>query len=220
MSAAHTWASVGFVVGAGSGGGTVEAESSRVRSAGDSQSLSGFQICRKPIRQAIEMSDAPMSTIHGLMKFEMTNCGTANDTPVTRIAGQISIMPRQPANAHTTQNGTISENNGSWRPTMAPSRKGSSPVTLARPAIGVPSAPKATGAVLAMSERPDAASGEKPSPIRIAPVTATGVPKPDAPSKKAPNEKAMRRSCSLRSAVTPPMVVCRILNAPFSTVSR
>ena len=34
--------------------------------------------------------------------------------------------------------------------------------------IGVPSAPKATGAVFAISERPDAASGEKPSPIRIA----------------------------------------------------
>jgi hypothetical protein len=35
-----------------------------------------------------------------------------------------------------------------------------------------------------MSERPDAASGEKPSPIRIAPVTATGVPKPEAPSRQ------------------------------------
>ena len=56
---------------------------------------------------------------------------------------------------------------------------------------GVPSAPNATGAVLAISDRPDAASGEKPSPIRMAAVTATGVPKPAAPSKKAPNEKAM-----------------------------
>ena len=52
--------------------------------------------------------------------------------------------------------------------------------------IGVPSAPKATGAVLAMSDRPDAASGVKPRPISIAPVTATGVPKPAAPSKNAP----------------------------------
>jgi hypothetical protein len=103
---------------------------------------------------------------------------------------------------------------------MAPSRNGSIPVTPARPAIGVPSAPKATGAVLAISDRPDAASGEKPSPIRIAPVTATGVPKPEAPSKKAPKENAMSSSCSRRSAVTLPMVDCRISNAPFSTVSR
>src|SRR5262249_15283619 len=54
-----------------------------------------------------------------------------------------------------------------------------------------------------MSERPDAASGENPSPMRIAPVTATGVPKPDAPSKKAPKENAINRSCSRRSARTP-----------------
>ncbi len=94
------------------------------------------------------------------------------------------------------------------------------PVTLARPAIGVPRAPKATGAVLAMSERPEAASGEKPSPIRIAPVTATGVPKPDAPSKNAPNAKAMSRSWSRRSVVTPPMVDCNVAKTPFSTVRR
>ena len=87
------------------------------------------------------MSEAPISTIHGLMKLEIRNCGTANETPVTRIAGQISIIPRQPAKAQISQNGTISEKNGSCRPTIAPSRNGSSPVTLARPAIGVPSAP-------------------------------------------------------------------------------
>ena len=68
--------------------------------------------------------------------------------------------------------------------------------------IGVPSAPNATGAVLAMSDSPDAASGVKPRPIRIAPVTATGVPKPDAPSKNAPKEKATSSSCSRRSSVT------------------
>src|ERR1700712_6078883 len=100
-------------------------------------------------------------------------------------------MPFQPANAHTTQNGTISENSGNWRPTIAPRILGSRPVTEARPWIGVPSAPKATGAVLAISDRPDAASGEKPSPIRTAPVIATGVPNPDAPSKNAPNENAI-----------------------------
>src|SRR4051794_23217303 len=175
------------------------AESSRLRSAGDVQSSLGDHTLRKSRRHAIEISDAPISTIHGLMKFEIRNCGTANETPVTRIAGQTSFMPFQPANAQISQNGTISEKNGNCRPTIAPSKNGSKPVTLARPAMGVPSAPKATGAVLAISDRPEAASGEKPSPIRIAPVTATGVPKPDAPSKKAPKEKAIRRSCSLRS---------------------
>jgi hypothetical protein len=50
-------------------------------------------------------------------------------------------MPRHPANAQINQKGTINEKNGSWRPTIAPSANGSSPVTLAKPAIGVPSAP-------------------------------------------------------------------------------
>ena len=94
---------------------------------------SGCQTFRKQIRHAIEISDAPISTIHGLMKFEIRNCGTANDTPVTRMAGQICSMPRHPANTQISQNGTISEKNGNCRPTIAPSRNGSRPVTLARP---------------------------------------------------------------------------------------
>ena len=60
---------------------------------------------------------------------------------MTRMAGQISFMPRQPAKAQISQNGTISEKNGNCRPTMAPRMKGSMPVTWARPAMGVPSAP-------------------------------------------------------------------------------
>ena len=68
-------------------------------------------------------------------------------------------MPRQPAYAQTSQNGTMIEKNGSCRPTIPLSANRSSPVTLWSAMIGVPSAPKATGAVLAMSDRPDAASG-------------------------------------------------------------
>src|SRR5947209_7279660 len=100
-------------------------------------------------------------------------------------------MPFQPAKAQISQNGTINEKKGSCRPTIAPSRNGSMPVTLERPAMGVPRAPYATGAVLAINDRPEAASGEKPRPIKIAAVTATGVPKPEAPSKNAPKQNAM-----------------------------
>ena len=128
-------------------------------------------------------------------------------------------MPRKPAKAQISQNGTMNEKNGSWRPTMALSWNRSSPVTLASAMSGVPSAPKATGAVLAISDRPEAASGEKPSPISIAAVTATGVPKPAAPSKKAPKQKAMNRSCSRRSSEMPRMLRCRTSNSPFSLVS-
>ena len=53
------------------------------------------------------------------MKFEIRNCGIAKDTPQTRIAGQICIMPRRPANAQISQNGTSSEKNGNCRPIIA-----------------------------------------------------------------------------------------------------
>jgi len=45
------------------------------------------------------------------------------------------------------------------------------PVTLANAMMGVPSAPNATGAVLAISDKPEACSGLKPRPIRSAAVT-------------------------------------------------
>ena len=54
-----------------------------------------------------------------------------------------------------------------------------------------------------MRDNPEARSGRKPSPMRMAAETATGVPKPAAPSKKAPKEKAISRSWSRRSGVTP-----------------
>src|ERR1044072_9540424 len=118
-SAHHTWLELGFGP-AGFGGGAVPALSSWVRSAGESDSSFGRHTLRKPIRTAIEISDAPMSTIHGLMKLEIRYCGIANETPVTRIAGHTSFMPFQPAKAQISQKGTISEKNGSWRTTTAP----------------------------------------------------------------------------------------------------
>src|ERR1700743_2189447 len=44
----------------------VAADSSRSRSAGDSQRFSGRQTRRNRIREPIEISEAPMSTIQGL----------------------------------------------------------------------------------------------------------------------------------------------------------
>ena len=54
----------------------------------------------------------------------------------------------------------------------------------------------------------------------MAPVTATGVPKPAAPSKKAPKEKAMNSSCSRRSGVRAAMLSRRTENSPASSVRR
>ena len=62
---------------------------------------------------------AMMSTNSGPMKLETRYCGIANDKPVTRIAGQISIIALRPAKAQISQNGTSSEKNGNWRPIIA-----------------------------------------------------------------------------------------------------
>jgi|SRR5229473_2154536 hypothetical protein len=88
ISEAQTCALVGFGPVLGAGAVMVEAESSCVRKAGDFQISFGCQILRNPMRNAIEISEAPMSTIQGLTKLEIRNWGTANETPVTRIAGQ------------------------------------------------------------------------------------------------------------------------------------
>src|SRR5437764_1388480 len=111
----------------------------------------------------------------------------AKQTPAVSAAGQTPNIPRKPDIAQTTQKGMIIENKGKSRPTVADNVNSSIPVTPFSARIGVPSAPNATGAVLAISDKPEAASGLKPSWIRIAALTATGVPKPAAPSKKAPN---------------------------------
>ena len=87
----------------------------------------------------------------------------AKARPAVRAAGHTASMPRKPAIAHTTQKGMISEKNGSWRPTIWERATSLKPVTLLSAMIGVPSAPKATGAVLAISDKPEAARGLKPS---------------------------------------------------------
>ena len=146
---------------------------------------------------------ATMSTSQGPWKLETRYCGSAKEAPATSSAGQTSIMRRKPTMAQISQNGTMIEKKGSWRPIMPESSSRSSPVTAESAMTGVPSAPKATGAVLAIRQRPAAESGEKPSPISMAAVTATGVPKPAAPSKKAPKQKAMNRTCIRRSSEMP-----------------
>jgi hypothetical protein len=80
------------------------------------------------------------------------------------------------------------------------------PVTCARVRIGVPMAPKATGAVLPIRARSAACKGRKPSPISMAAEIATGVPKPAAPSMNAPKLNAISSSWMRRSEASVPML--------------
>src|SRR5678815_1842829 len=119
--------------------------------------------------------------------------------PDTTAAGQTSIAcfnvpPSILTNSATSQNGTSSETHGSWWPAMVDSVSSSSWLTAASVTIGVPIAPNATGAVLAMRLSTADWNGLKPSPTMIAPAIATGVPNPEVPSMIAPNENAMSKT--------------------------
>ncbi|KAF5032024.1 hypothetical protein DSECCO2_621620 [anaerobic digester metagenome] len=94
----------------------------------------------------------------------------------------------------------------------------SRPLTWLATMTGMPSAPKATGAVLATRQMPPAYTGLKPSPISMAAVMATGVPKPAVPSRNAPKAKAMNRACNRRSSVSRASEPLMISNSPDSTV--
>src|SRR5690606_19883680 len=83
---------------------------------------------------------------------------------------------------------------------------------------GVPTEPKATGAVLAIRHMPAAYNGLNPRPTNIAAEIATGAPKPAAPSRKAPNENAISNACNLLSGVTDAIKFLIISNWPPATV--
>ena len=123
----------------------------------------GRQTRIRPTSAAMEQPPEATPTSHGPWKFDTKNCGTAKATPATSAAGQTPHMPRQPANAATTQNGTRTEKNDNWRPTIAEIFNASRPVTCASVVIGMPSEPNATGAVLAIRARPEACKGRNPS---------------------------------------------------------
>jgi len=130
---ATTSAVVGSARGRG-GGGIVAAESSRLRKAGEVHSSDGCQTLKKPIRHAMQISEAPISTIQGLTKLEIKNWGTAKETPQTRIAGQI-CNHAPPAGKGADQPGRHDQREERQLPPDHRTQQiGSSPVTLARPA--------------------------------------------------------------------------------------
>src|SRR5579859_387286 len=164
----------------------------------------GFQKSRNSTVQNREKRPAVMSTRLLSILLDQTNCMNAKDTPTTIMAGSTSKVSFQPTMARTSQKGTITAVSGSMRPIMAFISASGRAVTVASICTGVPIAPHATGAVLAIRFRAAAWKGLKPRPIMKAPAIATGEPNPAQPSMNAPKQKATSRSCSLRSEVMPP----------------
>src|SRR6202040_724351 len=141
----------------------------------------------------------------------------AKEMPTTRMAGSTSKVSFHGTMARTSQNGTMMAVMGRMRPIMAFMSASGSKVTAASMCTGVPMAPQATGAVLAMRLSAAAWKGLNPRPIMKAPAMATGEPNPAQPSMNAPKQKATSNSCKQRSEEMPPMEAFMISKSPVLT---
>src|SRR3954452_12253741 len=139
-----------------------------VATVASSQRSDGCQARQNAASAAIDARPPAMSTSSGPMKLLQANCTAANVPPQTSTAGHTERSPRQPLIETTSHAGTISETNGNCRPAIIPSVFAGIPVTAPSVRMGVPIAPNATGAVLAISERPAAYSGVNPRPMSSA----------------------------------------------------
>ena len=137
------------------------------------------------------------------------------------MAGQICIMPRQPANAQISQNGTMSEKNGSWRPTMAPRMYRSRPVTAPRADDGRAERPEGHGRRVGDQRQAGGRERREAEPDQ----DRAGHGDRGAEAAGALEEGAEREGDEqqLEAAVggdARRSNRCRILNEPFSTVRR
>src|SRR5580658_8160004 len=135
------------------------------RSSGKRQMFLGFQKRRKIMVAMRETTPEAMSTRLLSMKLDQKNWVPAKETPTTRMAGRTSTVSDQLTMARTSQKGTITAVIGRMRPIMALRSLSLRAVTEASAWMGVPIAPKATGAVLAMRLSAAAWKGLKPRPI-------------------------------------------------------
>src|ERR1700739_1539017 len=99
-----------------------------------------------------------------------------NETPTTRMAGRTSKVCAHPTLGTTRTEATLTAVKGRRRPTIALTSDSGRPETAARAWTGVPIAPHATGAVLAIRLSAAAWNGRNPRPIMNAPAIATGAP--------------------------------------------
>src|SRR6266446_5727457 len=181
------------------------------------QILFGFQKWRKATVATIETAPATMSTRLLSTWFDQKYWVNPKERPTTRMAGRTSNVSAHPTIVRTSQNGTMTAVKGRMRPIIALRSDSDSPHTAANVCTGVPIAPQATGAVLAIRFSAAAWKGRKPSPIMKAPAMATGAPNPAAPSMNAPKQNATSKTCRRRSGVMPATDSFMISNWPVST---
>ena len=141
---------------------------------------------------------------------------------MTAAAGPASRTPRSPSRMNRMTNGTsaamtktMTETSWAMSPTCSVVLPPTSPAVV----IGMPTAPKATGAVLATRTVVIALPGLMPSASSIVAVMATGAPKPARASSRPPKQNAIRAAW-MRTSPSPrrSKVLRRSSNRPEATV--
>ena len=137
--------------------------------------------------------------------------------PQAARAGQTASVSRVFERTRTSQNGIASTASGRMRPSIALKSASGRPVTATSVRTGLPKPPKATGAEFPIRQMRAVCMGGNPSPIIMAPHTATGAPPPPAPSSSEPKANAISSTCNRRSQEMPLMDFLMISNCPDST---
>ena len=141
----------------------------------------------------------------------MRNCGIANETPATSIAGHIAEHAAQAGErGRSARTARCTENTASC---AADHRAELQQVeirhALQRDDRRAERAERDGRRVGDERQSGRLRAAESPDRSESPPVTATGVPKPAAPSKNAPKQNATSSSCSRRSRVTRVMLCAK-----------
>src|SRR6266436_7361616 len=123
---------------------------SEPRSSANRQIRFGRQKRRKTTVTTREKTPAAISTRLLSTWLDQKYCIPAKDNPTTRIAGSTSNVSSQLTIVRTSQKGTITAVKGKILPIILFKSPSARPETAANVCTGVPIAPHATGAVLAI----------------------------------------------------------------------
>ena len=112
--------------------------------------------------------------------------------PTNRPNGHTSLTPLRPSMMASMRKGTTRQSTAHTRAVIGATSVTLSPPVLAAMSTGRPTAPKATGTVLATKAVTAARSLPNPMATSMAAAMATGAPKPARASSRPPKQKAMR----------------------------
>ena len=144
---------------------------------------------------------------------------TPKTTPTNRPKGQHSRTPLRPSMIASMRKGTTRQSTAQTRAVTGATIATSKPPVLAAMRTGRPTAPNATGTVLATKAVMAPRSLPNPIAMSIAAAMATGAPNPARASSRPPKQKAIRMPSTRGSLLMRKKVRRRSSKRPEMTVT-